>query len=54
MIPLKIRQKLSYIKNRIEQYNFNKKQVNKINSLLNDVIYGIDYEIIVNKTALKK
>jgi len=54
MIPLRIRQKLSYIQNRFAEFNFTEKQIQKFNKLLNDVIYEIDYSIVVEKVKMKK
>jgi hypothetical protein len=54
MIPLKIRQKLSYIKNRIEKYDFNTEQINRINEILNKACYELDYSLVVEKVKRKK
>jgi hypothetical protein len=49
-IPLKIRQKLSHIKNNLEKYNFTKEQLDKFNLILNEVWYEMDYK---NKRQVK-
>jgi hypothetical protein len=54
MIPLKIRQKLSHIRNNLEQYEFTKEQIDKFNSLLNDVWYAMDYALVVEKAYKNK
>jgi len=54
MIPLKIRQKLSHIKNNLEIYDFTPAQIDKFNFILNQVWYEMDYALVIEKVKKKK
>ena len=49
MIPIKIQQKLTHIKNNLENYKFTTQQIDKFNRILNGVWYEMDYSIVVEK-----